>query len=842
MVSEMVGTACADRPHVAVRGGFASIIRFVSIVIVAVSSVGAQEIPADLLKYMNDSQVRYSAGESSRVNEIISKYKKNKEEGDEVRHDDSLEAQNEGSFEEETGSAAEDMSSERSGEELSVYEKMVRGTTIHPDHILSDLKVFGHEVFSKSTAPSLSSNGHVSVPANYPIGSGDEIVILLWGRINEEYRLTVDRDGKIKIPRLGPVSVRGLPFSAAQKNIVDRMQTIEGVQASVTMGELRSIQIYVVGEVKTPGMYTVSALTNITNALFSAGGPKPDGSLRNIQLKRNGKTVAKIDFYDFLLRGANKTTIRLRPGDVIFVPVATQMAAIAGNVRRSAFYELERKTSLSDLIELAGGITPAAWVNRIQIERFEENKYQVVLDLTAEVDRKIPNVEINDGDVVKIFPVVIKDQNAVYLSGNVLRPGKYEYSPDMKVGDLLPNREEILPETYFRYAIIRRRPPPHFKESIIPFDLGLALEDPASSENLQLEPLDEVIVYHRDFFEPDRSVSIGGAVTTPLTTELLQNMTVRDLVIKAGGLREDASPSRGELYRRKLDGDFVSTERISFCVECALEDDPGHNLVLQKSDRVFIRQKKGWEDERTVELQGEVVFPGSYVLLEGETLGDLIERAGGFTEEAYLEAAVLTRNSVKELERRRMQDYIQRLENDMMKLSGELVSKEKPDEAQAIIKQQAMLRQQLQEIEPVGRVVVDLEREQEQRKLILENGDQLLVPKQKNTVSVFGEVFNPSTFTLDDRNLEAKHYIQLAGGYKEHANKRDVYIIKANGSVRTKRMVRINSYELSPGDAIVVPQRIRYVNGFKLFMDAISSIVQVSSLVILATTAVNALK
>jgi polysaccharide export outer membrane protein len=307
---------------------------------------------------------------------------------------------------------------------LSLYESLIRGINVHPDSQLPKLSVFGYDVFSKAKPTTFAPADFSSVPSSYPINSGDEVVVLLWGRINEEYRLRVSRDGTINIPRLGPISVAGQPFDAMQKNILDRVGTIEGVNASVSMGELRSIGVFIVGEVTAPGFYTISSLSNVTNALFSAGGPTKRGSLRNIQLKRNGKTVSTIDFYDFLLSGSDRSGLRLQSGDVIHVPVVQSMVAIAGNVRRGALYELKGQTTLTDALELAGGLSPAAWTSRIQVERFINNRFQAVLDVESGGD-KIPAFDLNDGDIIKVFPVLERDKNTVYLSGNVYRPGKY---------------------------------------------------------------------------------------------------------------------------------------------------------------------------------------------------------------------------------------------------------------------------------------------------------------------------------------------------------------------------------------------------------------------------------
>jgi len=727
--------------------------------------------------------------------------------------------------------------------ELSIYENIIKNNIIDPDSILKTLKIFGQDVFQNSRPSTFAPEDYLATPADYTIGAGDEINVLLWGRINEEYHLKVDRDGRINIPHVGPIAVAGLPFSAMQKNILDRIQSIEGVQASITMGELRSIGVFIVGEVKSPGMYTVSSLSNVTNALFAAGGPTKSGSLRSIQLKRNGSQMATIDFYDFLLSGKDNTNVRLKSGDVIVVPIVKKMVAVAGNVRRSALYEIKQASSLKDVIALAGGITPAAWTNRIQIERFENNRFQTVLDVESDKKENIPDFEVQDGDIVKVFPVVIKDANAVYLSGNVFRPGKYEYGKDMKVSDLVPDFQALLPETYFEYAVILRQEPPNFLSRIIPFNLKKAMDDHGAPENLQLQPRDVVMIYSRDYFEPDRSVFIGGAITAPGKQKLLENMKIRDLIIKAGGLLEEASTERGELYRRVYNNETVSTEKIEFSVGGAMEDDSRNNLVLKKFDVIFIRNKKGWEEEKHAELRGEVVYPGNYVLLEGETLGSLIDRAGGFTGDAYLPAATMTRQSVRTLERKRLDEYVNQLQGDALKVSSEMMVKQQdPAAVQSLLQQQEILIAKLKESESVGRVVIDLTNKNQYRNFILENGDSVFIPKLVGTVSVLGEVFNPATFKIESAQTTVKQYIEMAGGFKESADGKNAYVVKANGTVITRKNADILNYALFPGDVIIVPQQLEIKNNFKVFMDSLTSIIQISGLLLSAATIIIALR
>jgi polysaccharide biosynthesis/export protein len=722
--------------------------------------------------------------------------------------------------------------------QVSTYENIVRNKTVDPDSLLRTLTIFGLDAFAGPRVSTFAPADYAATPADYIVGSGDEIVVLLWGRINEgEYRLKVDRDGRINIPHIGPVPVAGLPFSALQKNILDRVQSIEGVQASVSMGELRSIGVFLVGEVKSPGYYTVSGLSSVTNALYAAGGPTRRGSLRNVQLKRNGNVVATVDFYDFLLSGKDNASIRIKSGDAIIVPIIKKMVAVAGNVRRSALYEIKANTTLKEALGLAGGMSPAAWGSRIQVERFKDNAMQVVLDLTSDHPQSIPEFEVQDGDVIKVFPIVEKNRNAVYLSGNVARPGKYEFKPGMRLSDILSDFNAVLPETYFDYAIVLRQDPPTFVDRLVPFNLKRGLADHASSDNISLQPRDEVIVYSRDYFEPDRTVTIDGAVTNPGSQKLLDNMKVRDLVIKAGGLTDEASPNHGEIYRRTYNGEYVFTEKIDFCVSCALEGDSSGNLPLKKSDRVYIRSKKGWQDERRVVLKGEFTFPGEYVILEKETLGHLIDRAGGFTSEAYLPAAIVTRVSVKSLEREREDEYINKLEADAAAMTTALASKgQSVGEAQQLLAQQELLLGKLKAQEPMGRVVMDLTKQSAYKDFVLEDKDTIWVPKPSGTVSVIGEVFNPATFRLDPDKTHVSDYLEMAGGLKETADRKNIYLARANGSIISNKKTNVLDLSMSPGDALIVPQRIEYKNNFKTFMDSVTATFQIVSILSVIAT------
>lgn len=706
---------------------------------------------------------------------------------------------------------------------VSLYKKLISGEIVDPQKTLKSLNVFGYSIFRQKSPSTFAPSNSITVPGDYLININDEIKIMLWGRINEEYSLKVQKDGSIKIPRIGPVFVSGLNFETMRKNITDQLGTIEGVNVNVSLGELRTIGVYIVGEVKVPGFYAVSALSNITNALFLSGGPTSTGSLRNIQLKRNGKTISKIDFYDFLLSGNDNSSLRLQSGDVILVPIVEKMAAIAGNVRRSAIYEIDKNTSLENLINLSGGLTPGAWTNKIQISRFKDNQFHVILDVDS-LSAKIPDIKIMDGDLVSIFPVISKEINAVYLQGNVIRPGKYEYKPDMKISDIIHDYQDLLAETYFDYAVVYRQEPPSFLNRIIAFNLRNVIDDVNSDDNMFLKPKDQIMIYNKDFFEPTREVAINGAITNPGNFKLMENMKIRDLILQAGGLTDEASPERGELYRRhSAVNEKIKTEKIDFSVSGAMINDPNNNLPLYKGDIISIRTKMGWEKRRTVTLDGQINYPGNYVLFENENLGDLINRAGGFKEDAYVAAAVFTRKSVKTLEIQRKEEYSKNLESDMMKLSVEKAAKDEGD-ANSILAQKMMLKNEIDSTKSSGRVVIDLTNLNKYSDFQLEDGDILFIPRKLNTVSVIGEVFNPTTFKYDPVHSTVEQLILSAGGFKGNADIKNVYVIKANGSIITRKDNHFSKYPLAPGDAVVVPQKIDYINANKRFVETAGAV------------------
>ena len=335
-----------------------------------------------------------------------------------------------------------------------------------------DLKPFGYDFFAAASIRILTDRRDIPVPSKYVIGPGDEVKLLLWGRVNAQYDLTVDRDGKITIPQIGPLFVAGKTFDEMSKQVNKQSEQIVGTNVDISMGGLKTIPIFVLGDVKRPGSYTIGSFATITDALLLAGGPTGIGSMRQVQLKRKGQLITTFDLYDLLLKGDKSKDMQLMAGDVVFVPVTGPMVGIAGNVKRPAIYELRGRYDLESVVDLAGGIIPTAYTQQIQVERIVKNERHVVFDINDKNLEKAAGVKLQDADLVKVFSIVDMNVNVVYLNGNVKRPGKYEIKEGMRLRDLIKDATELLPETYFAYALLKRLEPPGMETVLIPFSLA----------------------------------------------------------------------------------------------------------------------------------------------------------------------------------------------------------------------------------------------------------------------------------------------------------------------------------------------------------------------------------
>jgi len=676
----------------------------------------------------------------------------------------------------------------------------------------------------------------VPVTAGYVIGPGDEIRINVWGMLEGRWNLVVDRDGNINIPTAGIVSVAGLTYENLELFLKKELSKhYKEFYLNVSMGRLRTIPVYLVGSVKKPGNYTVSSLSTLVNALFVSGGPAVSGTMRSIQLKRRGETVVEFDMYDFLLKGDKTKDVRLQPEDVIFVPAAGALAAIIGHVKNPAIYELKGTTTLKGLIEMSGGISATGYTKKIQVERIFENKTKVLIDKNVSELTDEDDMELADGDIVAIYPISDAIINAVTLQGNVVRPGQYQWKEGIRISDLIKSEQELLPETNLEYALIERLQSPSLNRELLFFNLGKAVIEKDTAEDKLLHVYDIIKVFSLWEFREKPAVRIAGTVNRPGTYLYRENMTVADLIKLAGGPKYFAYTQEAELTRVYPASAGPETQRIRINIEKAMQGDSEHNILLERNDYLFIRPVPDWQVYETVRINGEVKFPGTYTINKGETITSLIARAGGFTNEAYVRGAVFTRESVKRSQREQMDKMIDRIEMELLSprpLPVESTAADiKAQESDMQRKRELIAR--LKSVKPDGRVVISLADAPVKKiyDLKLEQGDTVTVPKNPGIVTVMGAVYNPTSFVYDGR-FGYDRYIQMAGGFTPTAEKRAVYIIKADGTV-----VRIGAkHSLEPGDAVVAPEKIEIVSVRREIRDIIDVLYKTAITVAVTTT------
>ncbi|MDI6743906.1 MAG: SLBB domain-containing protein [Thermodesulfovibrionales bacterium] len=412
-----------------------------------------------------------------------------------------------------------------------------------------DIKPFGYEFFRDAAGKVITDRKDVPVPSEYVVGTGDEVNILLWGRVNAQYNLIVDRNGNITIPHVGPIQVAGMTFEKMATHLIQQSGQIVGTNINVTMGALKSIPIFVLGDVRMPGAYTIGSFATITDALLIAGGPTDIGTMRNIELRRKDKVVTTFDLYELLLRGDKSKDRMLQAGDIVFVPVTEQIVGIAGNVKRPAIYELNDKKNLQNLFELAGGIIPTAYTQQIQIERIVKNERQIVIDINDKDLTKAKDFILQDGDLIKVFPIVEKSMNVIYLNGNVKMSGRYEYKAGMRVKDVIKDSTGLLKETYLDYALIKRLGLPTLEIELIPFNLGMVIFDNDKENNIELVSQDQIYIFPKQFFKDEPYVTIEGEVRKLALNKATQNkaesiekrIKIEDMRLKLNDLKLKAN-------------------------------------------------------------------------------------------------------------------------------------------------------------------------------------------------------------------------------------------------------------------------------------------------------------
>lgn len=511
------------------------------------------------------------------------------------------------------------------------------------------LAPFGYDFF-RHPPENFAPMDDTAVSPDYLLGPGDEIHLTAWGKINTDLRKPLDRDGKIVLPQLGVVHLAGLTFTEAREMLekeFSRFYKTSEVKINVSMGRLRTIRVFVVGKAKQPGSYTISSFSTLMNALFASGGPSEMGSMRDIQVKRQGKIVTRFDLYDLLLKGKKDGDIPLVSGDVIFIPAAYPRIGISGNVRVPAFYETQENIHLSTLIDMAGGLSATGYLQRIQVERVFENTSKIVVDVNlGALNNHQAEVPLQDGDLVTVFSIDERISNAVTLKGNVVRPGVYEWVEGLRIRDLFKVAGDFLPETFLEYALIERLVPPDAHKIYLTVGLKKLLFEGDETENILLQAEDKVVVFKRWDLMEKKKVRLNGAVNRPGLYEHRPNMRLSDLFKLAGGLERPNHPesylSEG-MVLRKMQPDFHE-EKMTFDFHKALiNEEASADLVLQPLDEVFVFDQWEMAQEKTVRIAGAVHHPGRYTWAKNMRMKDLLSLAGGIKYYAFLDTAELTR-------------------------------------------------------------------------------------------------------------------------------------------------------------------------------------------------------
>jgi polysaccharide biosynthesis/export protein len=701
------------------------------------------------------------------------------------------------------------------------------------------LPIFGAALFDHVPGTFLPSNRALVGP-DYVIGPDDELQITVWGQLNFVRRLVVDSRGEIVLPDVGPITVAGVPYGQVAAVLKTAMlRSFKNFELSVTLGRLRSIQIFVVGDARRPGSYTVSSLTTLVNAVFASGGPTSRGSMRSIRLQRGDKKLCEFDLYDLLMRGDTSRDAPLKGGDVILIAPAGPRVAVAGSVERPGIYELSDGTTLADALGMAGGLSAVASAQNAVLERVAEGTGLEILRISttgAGLKTKLRN-----GDIVRLLPVVPRFENAVTLRGNVADPGRFPWRAGMRISDIIPDKESLLTRDYWKE-----------RNNVIGLDKS---EEPAQSPEAEPGTGAPQLVPAVAMKTTATATGASQLGNQPVNYRENQRNTQGDTSLGAATGLDGAPPLRDFPPRNsiqpaapEINWEYAVVERIDkttlasriipFNLQSAVvKRDPAQDLALDPGDSITIFSKADFSLPRTqqakqVRLEGEVAMAGVYTALPGETLRDLVKRAGGLTSNAYLYGAQFTRESTRREEQKRFGDFLSQLERETNEsaanLSGRVTSTEQAATTQATLASQRDLIERLRKIPINGRIVLDLDPKSQGVQAIpalaLENGDRLYIPNRPSTVNVIGTVFQQAAFLYGD-DLRAGDYLKKAGGPARFADKAHMVVVRADGSVVShgKNGVlfskNFDAVPMFPGDTLVVPSYINKTTFLRGLMD-----------------------
>lgn len=706
-----------------------------------------------------------------------------------------------------------------------------------------NLSVFGSELFLTTASTDTSS---IPVSSDYVVGPGDEIIVQLYGTEDDNETLTVSRGGFIDVPKIGPVNVAGQTYTDVKNLLAAEVEEkLIGTRIFVTMGELRSISVLTSGEVVSPGSYLVGGMSSITDVLAASGGISDIGSYRKILVMRNGRLVKKVDLYDLLLKGQSSGVVSLQSGDVIFVPAAETKVSVAGAVKRPAIYEPLPGASLADVIALAGGMTADAYTQRVTVSRYSNSEMSIIEKDAG--TRSGQQFRIADGDAIKVPSADADASNLVTINGHVLQTGTYSWKPGMTVSDLIPSTGFLKDHPDLEYAVIARSYAQAKGIKVMSFDLGKAIDSPKGIADMALQPGDEIYIFgygipgQRQFLLspvidrlklyashdlPTQIVDVEGGVAEPGTYPLTSGMTVSDLVKAAGGLNEAAQLHVAEISRKNVDDEQRRIDHLQIPLDDILAGNTDADATLQQYDTLVIQSDPRWTERYTVELSGEVRFPGVYPIARGEQLSSVIARAGGLTDMAFAEGAFFSRESVRERESAEMNSLADRLEVGLKATILERADENlRPSESQGLATDIVTL---LRDAEPPGRVVINMPKllKETRRGMVsdaditLMDGDTLHIPTFSEEVTVVGEVNHPTTLAYGD-GMEMMDYIRQSGGLTRKTDDELVYVVRADGSAALKKSWWRRD-KIRPGDTIVVPLDVEKIRTLKAWVEASS--------------------
>ncbi len=718
------------------------------------------------------------------------------------------------------------------------------------------LPIFGANLFEHVPA-TFAPLDRAPVSTEYAIAPGDTLQITAWGQLNFSRQIPVARTGEIILPDVGPIPVQGMTYLQAASVIKSGLSRFyRSFDVSVTLSRLHSIQVFVVGEARRPGSYTVSSFSTLVNAIFASGGPSSRGSMRNIQLKRGDQLVRRFDLYQLLVYGDKSQDAQLVPGDVIFIPPTGPQVAVAGSVGHPAIYEIKPGTPLEDALAMADGISPLALMNKALLERVDEGSALQVLHVPLNSEGL--RTELHNGDIVRLLPVVSRFRNAVTLRGNVADPGRFPWREGMRLSDLIPDKESLLTREYWRAHNT----------------LGSAEELVEEDDSDTVEQPSRSVSSDRDRQRQTPSGSLPRPKTLPVGFVEQTLNTQGDTSLGAAIESNDLPPLRTFKPRytiqpavpeinweyaaiERTDRDTLSTHTINFNLgKLVLSRDPTQNLELLPGDVVTIFSKADFSVPRSqqptqIRIEGEVAMAGLYTSLPGETLRQLVERAGGLTHNAYIYGAQLTRESTRREQQKRYDEFLNELERDVnnaaANLSARVTSPQQAATAQTSLASQRDLIGSLRKIPMDGRIVLNMSPNDHGVSafpdLSLENGDRLYVPSRPSTVNVIGTVYEQASFIYAE-DFRTGDYLKKAGGPTRLADRSHMFIVRADGSVISRPTgpalfgKNFDSLQMYPGDTLVVPT---YINR-PTFLRGLLDWSQVVSNFGLGAAAVNVLR